>query len=249
MSWISRRRWWVVLPWLLAPLLSGWRWPGETNRLAASGQQAWQEGRFEEAAQAYGEALTAAGDSAQLAFNYGTALLQQGSYAAAVEALGRAAERTQDPALLDRVHYNRGNAFFRLGRIPEAAAAYRQALAADPQDEDAAYNLRLCEQRQQQQAAGGGANQPQQGGAGGAGGAGGGTIAAQPQGADPGRATPLTEAQVDQRLRALAQLEEDLRKGFRPRASALGRRDLPPAEVSVDEQVKQAQGHTDTVDW
>lgn len=39
--------------------------------------------------------------------------------------------------------YNRGNALARAGRYAEAVAAYDQALAADPDDEDAAFNKAL----------------------------------------------------------------------------------------------------------
>lgn len=53
--------------------------------------------------------------------------------------------------------YNRGNALARLGRLEEALEAYRQALAASPDDADARHNhdlvKALLEQRQAQQSA------------------------------------------------------------------------------------------------
>ncbi len=48
-------------------------------------------------------------------------------------------------------HYNRGNALAKLGRIPEALEAYKQALEQDPQHADAQYNKQLLEQQQQNQ--------------------------------------------------------------------------------------------------
>jgi len=51
--------------------------------------------------------------------------------------------------------YNRGNALAHLGRHADAIAAYDQALARDPADEDARFNKELIERllQQQQQAA------------------------------------------------------------------------------------------------
>jgi Ca-activated chloride channel family protein len=48
-------------------------------------------------------------------------------------------------------HYNRGNALAKLGRYPEAIAAYDQALALDPKNEDARYNKELVEKAMKDQ--------------------------------------------------------------------------------------------------
>ncbi|QFU77875.1 VWA domain-containing protein [Halioglobus maricola] len=47
--------------------------------------------------------------------------------------------------------YNRGNALARAGQLEEAASAYRESLARNPEAEDAQQNLDLVEQLQQQQ--------------------------------------------------------------------------------------------------
>ena len=78
-----------------------------------------------------------------------------------------------DLSLLEdaEAHYNRGNALARLDRYPEAIAAYEQALALDPDHEDAAFNKTLLEdileeqeqqQQQQQQQNSEGENQDQE---------------------------------------------------------------------------------------
>ena len=68
-------------------------------------------------------------------------------------------------------HYNRGNALARLDRYPEAIAAYEQALALQPDHEDAQFNKELLEklleeqqqeQEQQQNSEGENENQDQQ---------------------------------------------------------------------------------------
>ena len=78
----------------------------------------------------------------------------------------RALQLYADSRTVDGV-YNYGNALARLGRYPEAIAAYEQVLAQQPDHEDARYNLELLkqkqqEQQQQQQQAGGQQN-PEQG--------------------------------------------------------------------------------------
>ncbi len=86
----------------------------------------------------------------------GTARYRAGDYAGAVESFAQS-----DSA---RAHYNRGNALARLGELQAALDAYDQALARQPDHEDAAANRRLIEQlkeQQQEQQDGQGDSQPQ----------------------------------------------------------------------------------------
>jgi Ca-activated chloride channel family protein len=66
-----------------------------------------------------------------------------GNYQAALDSL-----KGIDSAEAD---YNRGNALAKLGRLPEAMAAYEQALKRDPKMEDARFNRDLLEKMKQQQ--------------------------------------------------------------------------------------------------
>ncbi len=80
--------------------------------------------------------------------------------ASALYRAGRHEEAAAAWAAMDsaRAHYNRGNALARAGRLEEALEAYRQALEANPDLEDARHNRdlveRLREQQQQQQQSG-----------------------------------------------------------------------------------------------
>ncbi|HEX7027748.1 MAG TPA: VWA domain-containing protein [Gammaproteobacteria bacterium] len=73
----------------------------------------------------------------------GVAQYRAGNYEAAVETLDGI--ETADAL------YNKGNALARLGRTPEAVAAYEQALKLDPKHEDARHNRDLLLKQQQQQ--------------------------------------------------------------------------------------------------
>lgn len=74
----------------------------------------------------------------------GSALYRAGDYEAAARAFGALGHAD--------AHYNRGNALARGGRLDEALAAYRQALAAAPGHEDARHNLEVVTQALEQQA-------------------------------------------------------------------------------------------------
>lgn len=67
----------------------------------------------------------------------GAAYYKNGDYQMAVESFGR-----DDSA---ESHYNRGNALAQLNNLPEAIAAYSQALSLDPGFDQARYNKRLVE--------------------------------------------------------------------------------------------------------
>jgi Ca-activated chloride channel homolog len=110
--------------------------------------------KFDEAAQLYDDAATRAPDAAEIAYNRGNALFREGKLAEAVEQLQHGAE-SGDPVVRQRSLYNLGNTQYAAKKLPEAAAAFRQALVLDPRDRDAKINyekvLRELQQQQQQQ--------------------------------------------------------------------------------------------------
>jgi Ca-activated chloride channel family protein len=127
----------------LAAAAIGWLDPSAAPRDAA---RLYDEGKFDEAATRYNQALTDAPDSSLLHFNLGDAEYRRHQYEAAGRAFGQV---PQDAAALD----NQGNALYRLGQAAEEAkpqdalakwaealVAYRRAIGTDPTDEDAKFN-------------------------------------------------------------------------------------------------------------
>lgn len=135
-----------------------------------------------------GEAEAAAGLFEDPAWR-ATARYRAGDYAASAEAF----------AALDTVdaHYNRGNALARQGEYEAAIRAYEQALAAEPEHEDARYNRDLL-RRLQQESEGGGEGQ-----------SGGGREGQEDQQGEPGDQSGEGEQQQAERGEDAGGAEED----------------------------------------
>ena len=159
----ARRRWWrwrrreparapraAVALLVLMPFLVGWFDPPGDR--AAEGNRFFDAKKYDQAVQKYGEGLVDAPDSPLLQFNMAAALYKQGKYDEAVKALGKVAAEG-DAKWTDRVSYNLGNAYYRLGSNAEtsdpqsaiasyeqALAAYKRSMAANPGDSDAKFN-------------------------------------------------------------------------------------------------------------
>lgn len=110
--------------------------------LIADGNEAYERGDYEAALEAYRRASVAAPERPEPRYNAGLALHRLGRFEDAVQETARALP-IEDALEAARAHYNLGNHYVRLGRLPEAFVSYRQALLLDPDDTDAKYNLEL----------------------------------------------------------------------------------------------------------
>jgi len=127
---------WLVV--LAASLLTGGV-PRKAAQLNRDGNRAFDNKKFDDAAQLYEEAQTKFPESPELAYNKGDALYKLGKYGDAVGHLRRGADST-DPAMRQKSLYNLGNAFHELKELQMAAKAYRDALKLNPADLDAKIN-------------------------------------------------------------------------------------------------------------
>jgi tetratricopeptide (TPR) repeat protein len=93
------------------------------------GNSLFAQGRFDQAQQAYQEALAGSADLAEARANLGAAFFEQGQYAEAAEECGKAIGSR--PAFAP-AHNNRGAALLLLNRPDDAVAEFRQAIDLMP---------------------------------------------------------------------------------------------------------------------
>lgn len=119
--------------------------PFEKNHpLVDDGEAAYERGDYEGALSKFEEADKQLPNSAQIAFDRGTALHKLGRNEEARTAFLKAAELNQGKQPLDsKIHYNLGNSWAATSNKKEAIAEYRKALRKDPTDEQARHNLEV----------------------------------------------------------------------------------------------------------
>lgn len=109
----------------------------------------------------YQAAERAVGQRPELDYDRGLALLRQGKTAEGLAALRRAAERGDGP-LASRALQNAGGALDAAGDRDGAIRAFGDALARDPSNEDARFNLEvLLRRRAQERKSGGSKDEPE----------------------------------------------------------------------------------------
>jgi Ca-activated chloride channel family protein len=136
---------------LCAPLLVAWGVPGRVASAIKRGNVAYHKADYDQALREYA-GIRDPGPAEQIVrFNSGDALYKKDNHKAAVEEYQRALGR--GPEFDAQVHYNIGNAGFRMGKLDDAIASYKRALDLDPTDMWAKHNLEfaLRQQRQQQE--------------------------------------------------------------------------------------------------
>lgn len=158
------------------PLLGAWEWLTAPDPDVAAGNQAFEAGEFRSALEAYERAATERGTAAGIELDKGVALYKLAETAADTAERDRLLERaegafrlaadTSSSQLKSAAYYNLGNAAFLRGRWPEAIDAYRKALRADQENDDARYNLELALRKLERNASPpqSGQGQPSQGG-------------------------------------------------------------------------------------
>src|SRR5207245_9048665 len=80
-------------------------------------------------------------DAVNEAFKKGNDAYYRGDYATAIDAY----EKVAGVGVVNEgLYYNLGNSYYRAGRLGPAIYNYERALSLDPDQEDAAYNLRIA---------------------------------------------------------------------------------------------------------
>ena len=146
-----RRRWlrWPLFTLLAFAVARG----GEISAHLRRGNSFYQEGKYEEALQAYEEAEMLEPDAPEVHYNKACALYRQGKHEEAVQEL-EIATTAKDKSLQQKAWYNMGNACYRSGQLDRAIESYVRALLLDPRDLQAKQNLEFCLKMMQEGAGG-----------------------------------------------------------------------------------------------
>jgi Ca-activated chloride channel homolog len=112
----------------------------------AAGNAHFEKGEYEDALTAYTDAQLHDPHSPALFFNMGDVLYGQRKYNEAGAMYEKAREKG-DPRLEFESLYNSGCTLYRQGKLKESLDMFKQALAKDPKDEDAKYNVEFVEQK------------------------------------------------------------------------------------------------------
>jgi tetratricopeptide (TPR) repeat protein len=132
------------------------------------GNKRYHEKKFEEAATLFRQGLTSTDGETDpkirsgLANNLGCSLNRLGSYEEASAALSEAIQLAPTKGELARSAYNAGNNAFQAQDPQRSLTYYRQALLADPTNEDARFNYEFVRRMMEQQQQSGGEGDPQQ---------------------------------------------------------------------------------------
>jgi Ca-activated chloride channel family protein len=142
---------------VLAACSVAWLDPHEHAR---RGNHLYADGKYDDAAAQYNEALLDQPDSPLVHFNLGDAQYRQGKFADALNAYQEVGARDDEPGRTARVAYNLGNTKYRLGAAAEATdpkaalglyaealMAYRRAMGTDPADPDPKFNHEFVEKK------------------------------------------------------------------------------------------------------
>jgi Ca-activated chloride channel family protein len=115
----------------------------ETRKKVQSGNQAYANGKFDEAEIDYREALKSAqGNEKGIGqYNLGGALYQQARYDEALEAYQASLASTENDAIKAKIYHNIGKTLVDAEKLEEAIAAFKQSLLHNSADEETRYNL------------------------------------------------------------------------------------------------------------
>jgi len=118
--------------------------PAAPSRAVESPDELYRKGRFAEAEKAYARSDMDNPKDLRYRYNRGCAAYQSGDYQAAAAAFASVLRRSQDDDIRFNAAYNLGNATYKQGDFQSAAKHYKHAIAQDPSNPDARYNLELA---------------------------------------------------------------------------------------------------------
>jgi Ca-activated chloride channel family protein len=142
----------------LLPVLQPSPCLASARSLINAGNEAYNSGKFSEAQTLYDKALAERPDHPAAGFNKGDSLYRQGKFAEAEAAFAEIIAKEENPALLARSWFNRGNARFKnaeqktdlqekLVDLKESAGFYEKSLQLEANLAGAGRNLEICRRK------------------------------------------------------------------------------------------------------
>ncbi len=122
-----------------------------TNTEIRKGNEAYKKNDYDEAENAYNNALKSSANNATAAYNLGNTLYRKNNTDEAVQAFDNTIQNTSDNAVKEKAFYNKGVTYQKAKKLPECINAYENALMLSPKDEDARQNLERALKQQQKQ--------------------------------------------------------------------------------------------------
>lgn len=144
------RTWSELIGLLVAfPFLAGFDPVRSRSPAVEEGNAKMKAGKADEALAAYDKAVAELPGDPAVHFDRGTALAALSRFDEAAGEFLHATE-AKDPSLKEAAFYNLGNAFFKKDKFKEANEAYKRALALDPKDARAKWNLEIALKKQRE---------------------------------------------------------------------------------------------------
>jgi Ca-activated chloride channel homolog len=134
----------------LLPLWGAWNPLERNNRATESGNASMKNGKVEDALAQYDKAVADLPNDPGAHFNRGNALFALSRFEEASQEFLRATQASA-PGLKSAAFYNLANTHFKNNKYEDAIAAYRHALALDPTNSGAKWNLELALQKKKEE--------------------------------------------------------------------------------------------------
>jgi Ca-activated chloride channel family protein len=134
----------------LLPFLVGFDPVRSRSAAVEEGNAKMKAGKADEALAAYDKAVAELPADPGAHFDRGTALAALSRFDEAADEFLRATE-AKETSLKAAAFYNLGNAFFKKDKFKEAVETYKRALALDPKDERAKWNLEIALKKKRQE--------------------------------------------------------------------------------------------------
>lgn len=121
-----------------------------SKNLTYEGNEKLTRNNFVMAEADYRKAISKSGENVAAPYNLGRAYYNRESYTEAFGRFKTAGEKAGEKAEKHKAYHNLGNVFMKQEDYAQAVEAYKQALRANPNDDETRYNLALAKKKQEQ---------------------------------------------------------------------------------------------------